>query len=511
MLFRLILDSSSEHEHNHQHFGSSLSSLDVHQFDFLQKSSHTHHHQRYFHQEPSHRHSPSLCDQGYATLLSSPTQSALSNHRVINATATSKMLGNQAMNTVGLAHKVANLSISSSSLCSLGKVGTFYPKKMMANRGQMYFDALSNDVILKIFQWLDTFDLLVLATVCRRFEKLIWNPVLWKTISLKGDVNGDKALNCILRRLSDQSGEKSSSVERVMLSDGCVLTEKGVHSIIRRCPNITHLQVQFCNSLTNQSMYEIVTKCTNLQHMDVTGCSLISCISLNAGIDTPRKLLLQYLDLTDCASLDDAGLKAIIKNCPLLIYLYLRRCVMLTDMSLKYLPKFCIALKELSVSDCLNVTDFGLYELAKLGQTLRYLSVAKCQVSDVGLKYLARRCYKLRYLNCRGCEAISDESILVLSQSCSRLRSLDIGKCDVSDVGCFALAESCPNLKKLSLKNCDMVTDSGIKFLSYYCRGLQQLNIQDCQITAEGYLSVKKFCRRCVIQHNNIGILGCEA
>ena len=509
----MLLDSSSDHENiQNQHFGSSLSSLDVHQFDFLQKNTHVHHNQRYFHQEPHHRHSPSL-DQGYATLLSSPTQSALSIHRMMTTTANSTKLVNQAMNTVGLAQKVANLSISSSSSSSLTKTGSYFPTstaKMIIPKRQVYFDALSNDVIIKVFQWLDPFDLLTLATVCRRFEKLIWNPLLWKTITLKGDdINGDVALNCILRKLVDQAGEKSSSVERVMISEGCKLTEKGIQTIVRRCPNITHLQAQLCSSLTNQSLFEVVTKCTNLQHLDVTGCSSISCISLKQP-ESPRKLLLQYLDLTDCGSLDDIGLKTIIKNCPLLIYLYLRRCVMLTDMSLKYLPKFCIALKELSVSDCLNVTDFGLYELAKLGQSLRYLSVAKCGVSDVGLKYLARRCYKLRYLNCRGCEAISDDSIVVLARSCSRLRSLDIGKCDVSNAGCFALAESCPNLKKLSLKNCDMVSDEGIKYISYYCRGLQQLNIQDCQITAEGYLSVKKFCRRCVIQHNNIGILGCE-
>lgn len=417
------------------------------------------------------------------------------------------------MNTVGLAHKVANLSISSNSLCSLTKVGSYFPTTtiLMHNKGNGYFDALTNDLVIKILQWLDTYDLLTLATVSRRFEKLIWNPLLWKTITLKGEeISGDKALNCILRRLVEQSSDKNSTVERVMLSDGCKLTDKGLQMIIRKCPNITHLQTQFCTTLTNQSLYDFVTKCTNLQHLDVTGCPQISCISLNAGMDSPRKLLLQYLDLTDCAALDDMGLKIIVKNCPLLIYLYLRRCVQLTDMSLKYLPKFCIALKELSVSDCMNITDFGLYELAKLGQTLRYLSVAKCQVSDVGLKYLARRCYKLRYLNCRGCEAISDDSVIVLARSCSRLRALDIGKCDVSNAGLIALAESCPNLKKLSLKNCDMISDDGIKFISYYCRGLQQLNIQDCQITADGYKAVKRFCRRCVIQHNNINILGIE-
>jgi F-box and leucine-rich repeat protein 7 len=417
----------------------------------------------------------------------------------------------QAMNTVGLAHKVANLSISSSSLCSSYFPTSTNSKKMPNNKGQ-YFDNLSNDVIVKIFQWLDIYDLLTISLVCRRFSKLIWNPKLWKIITLKGDdVFGDKALNCILRRIlldNNNSDGKISSVERVMISEGCKLTEKGIQAIIKRCPNITHLQIQFCNSLTNSLLYEIVMKCTNLQHLDITGCPQVSRVSLNIGVETPRKHLLQYVDLTDCQSLDDAGLKTIMKNSPLVIYLYLRRCVLLTDSSLKILPKCCIALKELSVSDCVNITDFGLYELAKLGQTLRYLSVAKCQVSDVGLKYLARRCYKLRYVNVRGCEGISDDSIIVLARSCSRLRSLDIGKCEVGDAGCFALAESCPNLKKLSLKSCDMVTDEGIKYISYYCRGLQQLNIQDCVITAEGYNSVKKFCRRCVIQHNNISILG---
>ena len=504
----LISDSSSDHEHlqHHQHFASSsLSSLDAHQLDFLQKNTHIHHQNYYHHQEPVHRNSPSSFDQGYATLLSSPTQSALSNHLNPQVHVTSKLV-KEAMNTVSLAHKVANLSISAKSICGLTtKVGRNSAFMKNPNKSHSIFDLLPNDLVIKIFQWLDTYDLLILATVCRRFEKLIWNPILWKIITLKGeDIIGDKALSCILRRLMDGNSEKCSNVERIMLSDGCKITDKGLQMIIRKCPNITHLQTQFCTTFSNQSLIEFVSKCKNLQHLDITGCSQISCINVNVGTDGPRKLLLQYIDLTDCAALDDSGLRLIVKTCPLLIYFYLRRCMMLTDTSLKNISKFCIALKELSVSDCLNVTDFGLYELTKLGQTLRYLSVAKCKVSDVGLKYLARRCYKLRYLNCRGCEAISDDSIIVLARSCSRLRSLDIGKTDVSDAGIISLAESCPNLKKLSLKNCDMITDEGIKYISYYCRGLQLLNIQDCNITADGYKSVRKFCRRCVIQHNNL-------
>ena len=48
-----------------------------------------------------------------------------------------------------------------------------------------------------------------------------------------------------------------------------------------------------------------------------------------------RQLNLQFLDLTDCASLEDSGLKMIVESCPQLFYLFLRRCVNVTG-------EFCI-------------------------------------------------------------------------------------------------------------------------------------------------------------------------
>lgn len=60
------------------------------------------------------------------------------------------------------------------------------------------------------------------------------------------------------------------------------------------------------------------------------GCSLITTLNIHPAYDPSRRLLLQYLDLTDCCSINDSGLKTIVKNCPQLVYLYLRRCVQLT-------------------------------------------------------------------------------------------------------------------------------------------------------------------------------------
>lgn len=370
------------------------------------------------------------------------------------------------------------------------------------------FDRLSDDLIVKIFSFLSSLDLSVCAKVCRRFDGLVWTPALWRTIQLEGEyISGDRAIRGVLRQLCGQGRTGACpSVERVYLSDGTKITDRGLLLLAKRCPELTHLKIQGSTAVTNNAFFEVLARCVNLQHLDVTGCVQISCINASGPHDPLRRLQLQYLDLTDCTVLEDNGLRVIVRNCPQLSYLYLRRCIQITDAGLKFVPSFCSGLRELSVSDCSNVTDFGLYELAKLGATLRYLSVAKCdRVSDAGLKVVARRCYKLRYLNVRGCEAVSDDAITVLARSCTRLRALDIGKCDVSDAGLRALAESCPNLKKLSLRNCDLVTDRGVQCIAYYCRGLQQLNIQDCQISLEGYRAVKKYCKRCVIEHTNPG------
>lgn len=376
------------------------------------------------------------------------------------------------------------------------------------------FNRLSDGIALKIFSYLDTADLLTVTQVCKRFEGLCWNsPECWRCITLKGDERGDKILKMIFKRLLSGGSPPGHLlmdaslpfIERVHISNGCRVTDKSLGMLSRRCPELTHLQVQCCNEIYDSGVAEILNNCMNLQHLDLTGCLQVANICAGHEL-TQRRFLLQYLDLTDCISIDDCSLQNIVRHCPSLVYMYLRRCVQITDAGLKCIASYCSMLRELSISDCIKVSDFGLYELAgKVGSQLRYLSVAKCsQVTDAGLKVIARRCYKLRYLNARGC-AVSDDSIMCLARCCPRLRAIDLGTCDVSDTGLKVLAESCPNLKKLSLRNCDMISDNGLNYISYYCRGLSHLNIQDCPISIEGYRSVKMYCKRCVIEHTNPG------
>lgn len=49
------------------------------------------------------------------------------------------------------------------------------------------FNRLPNDLLIRIFEWLDSCDLCNLTQVCKRFETLVWNPVLWRNIIIKGE------------------------------------------------------------------------------------------------------------------------------------------------------------------------------------------------------------------------------------------------------------------------------------------------------------------------------------
>ena len=138
------------------------------------------------------------------------------------------------------------------------------------------FDRLPDESVIKIFSWLDSSDLCICARVCKRWKSLVWEPQLWRIIKLSGEnVSGDNAVRSVLRRLCGQNTTGACpTVEKVLLSDGARITDKGLMQLSRRCTELTHLQLHGCSAVTNNAIFELVTKCTNLQHLDLTGKSL---------------------------------------------------------------------------------------------------------------------------------------------------------------------------------------------------------------------------------------------
>ncbi|TNN53780.1 F-box/LRR-repeat protein 7 [Liparis tanakae] len=347
-------------------------------------------------------------------------------------------------------------------------------------------DLLPDHALLQIFSHLPTNQLCRCARACRRWYNLAWDPRLWGAVRLTGELlHADRAIRVLTHRLCQDTPNVCLTLETVVASGCKRLTDRGLHVVAQCCPELRRLEVAGCYNVSNEAVFEEAS----LQLSPLHG----------------QQISIHYLDMTDCFSLEDEGLRTIASHCPRLTHLYLRRCTRLTDEALRHLALHCPSIRELSLSDCRLVGDFGLREVARLEGCLRYLSVAHCtRITDVGVRYVARYCPRLRYLNARGCEGLTDHGLSHLARSCPRLKSLDVGKCPlVSDGGLEQLAMYCQGLRRVSLRACESVTGRGLKALAANCCELQLLNVQDCEVSPEALRFVRRHCRRCVIEHTN--------
>ena len=380
-----------------------------------------------------------------------------------------------------------------------------YPRRKSAP-GLNSLNDLPEDILILILSYLSTKDLCQASGVCRKWQALCWDPVLWSHINITNYQDSDinKVLRNLLAKLAMDTQGYCMTVHTIKLSGCELLSDKGLGFIARFCIDLEDLDVSGCCCITSKGLHDILLNCQTLTHLDTSGCTCINSISApvaNGFGHHGSFLRLRHLDMSDCVAFDDLGLRVVGLSCNLLESLYLRRCNRVTDVGVKHVAQHCSHLKELSVSDCYKVRDFSLKEIAKNCGGLKYLSVAKCPVSDTGMKFIGKHCVKLKYLNIRGCEAVTDVGVTHIVQNCFKLRSLDAGKCDITDNGLHIIGIHCPQLKKLSIRGCERVTDTGVKTVAAQCCSIQYLNLQECSLSYETFMYIREHCKNCVIEH----------
>ena len=92
-------------------------------------------------------------------------------------------------------------------------------------------------------------------------------------------------------------------------------------------------------------------------------------------------------------------------------------------------------------------------------------------------------------------------SLASLAASCCRLRSLDLGKCSITDSGLAALGRSLLGLRKLSVRGCHNVGEAGLLALAASCPALQHLNVAEVEGLSRAALrGLATLCRNCSIE-----------
>ena len=312
------------------------------------------------------------------------------------------------------------------------------------------------------------------------------------------------ALRCSLKELQELN-----------LSMCKQLTDRAVLCLCQFLPQLVSLDLGGCSNLTDNALSSIERGLLNLQHLNLRSCRNLSdsgiallCrqVTTLPGDDdeqgehkmeieqesepTMNKGLtkLKSLGLQDCQKLSDDALKYVAAGLPQLEKLNLSFCSGLSEFVLKYVADLR-HLQRLNLRSCSNVTEFSLRFLADaVLPELRHLDVSFCEkVNDAALGHVAQGMTRLHTLCLNSC-SISDSGLLKVAQNCTQLQTLNVGQCTrIGDKSVQALAANCPLLCCIDLYGCTRVTDVALEKLMQL-PALKQLNrgLQNNQLPGNG-------------------------
>lgn len=136
------------------------------------------------------------------------------------------------------------------------------------------FACISDNLLLLVFSHLSASDLCRSARVCKRWYRNAWTPSLWTSVTLEGSkrgVDADKGLRAVTKILSYSTYPLCTVVEHVVVRNNSSLTDRGVFTLAKRCPELRSVDIRGCTRVTNMAVFELVSRCLSLEHLNMSG------------------------------------------------------------------------------------------------------------------------------------------------------------------------------------------------------------------------------------------------
>ncbi|XP_028768127.1 F-box/LRR-repeat protein 10 [Neltuma alba] len=253
-------------------------------------------------------------------------------------------------------------------------------------------------------------------------------------------VRSQEFLITYFRRVNDLGlllmADKCTNMESICLGGFCRVTDTGFKTILHSCCRLYKLKVSHGTQLTDLVFHDISATSLSLTHVSLRWCNLLTN---HAVLNLASNKDLKILDLRDCRSLGDEGLRAIGVLARLKILLLDGSDI--TDTGLSYLrPRVIRSLNALSLRGCKRLTDKCISTLFDCSGPLelRELDLSNLpNLSDNGVLMLARSQIPVSELRMRQCPQIGDTSVMALASMLvdeakwhgSSLRLLDLYNC----------------------------------------------------------------------------------
>ncbi|BFF91316.1 F-box/LRR-repeat protein 7 [Drosophila madeirensis] len=345
-----------------------------------------------------------------------------------------------------------------------------------AVKTRLTIEKLPDKVLLHIFSYLSHREICRLARICRRWRQIAYDTRLWKNVSLRPEVSGLHvgSLEMLLQLISVRFGPTLRYIELPIE----LITHTVLHELSGKCPNLTHMLLDFSTAMQLHDFSEMQTFPTKLRYM----CICLSEVIFMEGF--MRKIynfingleVLHLIGSYEKCEEDEEEIYEVINvhklksATPNLRVINLYGINFIDDSHIDAFSSNCIQLECLAVNFCNKVT----------GSTL---------------KTLIQRSKRLTCLLMNG-TSLKSEFVMQAEWDKCALQELDITATDLSTECLVDMLTRIPSLKFLSAGQINGFNDSVLKLWmeSGNTRPLISLDMDSSDnITDEGLL---KFLQR---------------
>lgn len=126
-------------------------------------------------------------------------------------------------------------------------------------------DKLPDKVLLNIFSYLSHREICRMARVCRRWRQMAYDTRLWRNVSLRPEVSGLHvgSLDMLLSLISVRFGASLRYIELPIE----LITHTVLHELASKCPNLTHMLLDFSTAMQLHDFSEMQAFPTKLRYM----------------------------------------------------------------------------------------------------------------------------------------------------------------------------------------------------------------------------------------------------
>lgn len=265
-------------------------------------------------------------------------------------------------------------------------------------------------------------------------------------------------------------------------------------------PFVKDLNLRGCVQVEHYQRADIVVEaCKNLVNATLEGCR-------NFRRQTLHKLLegndrLAHVNLTGLVAVNNHTCKVVARNCPQLESLNVSWCTHMDARGITTILRACPKLKDLRAGEIRGFSNPEIAEAVFLAENLERLVLSGC--SDIDDQTL-----RIMMTGVDPEMDILEERAIVPPR---KLRHLDLSRCPlITNVGLKYLSFNVPDLEGLQLGGLSELTDVGFQHLLLTTPNLTHLDLEDLNLLTNEFLSENLSKAPCASRLEHISISYCE-